>query len=62
MKMQVITAFVKIGKSKELINYIFHERDFIRIENGHLIIRNEERVLKIDEETQRQIIYQMNLE
>ena len=62
MKMQVITAFVKIGKSKELINYIFHERDFIRIENYQLIIRNEERVLKIDEETQRQIIYQMNLE
>lgn len=62
MKIQVITAFVKIGKSKEVTTYIFHERDFIRIENYQLIIRNEERVLKIDEETQRQIIYQMNLE
>ncbi len=62
MKLNVITAHVTIGKSKELIEYIFHERDFIRIENGQLIIKNDDRVLKIDEETQKQIIFQMNLE
>lgn len=62
MKLQLITAHVTIGKSKEIVNYIFHERDFIRIEKEFLIIKDEERVLKVSEETKRQIIYQMNLE
>ena len=62
MKIQIITAYVRIGKGKELINYIFHVRDFIRIEDNMLILRDEERRLTIDEETKRQIIYQMNQE
>lgn len=60
-KMNLITAFVSVGKSKELTTYIFHERDFIRIENNILFIKDENRMLKIDEECKRQIIYQMNL-
>jgi len=62
MKINVITAQVTIGKSKELIDYIFHERDFIRIENNILHIKDEHRTLKIDEENKRQIIFQLNLE
>jgi hypothetical protein len=60
--MNLITAHVQIGKSKEVVTYIFHERDFDRIEDFKLYLKNEERVLKIDQETQYQIIYQMNLE
>jgi hypothetical protein len=59
--MKLITAHVKIGKSKEIVTYIFHERDFDRIEDFRLYLKNEERVLKIDQETQYQVIYQMNL-
>lgn len=59
--MNLITAHVQIGKSKEVVIYIFHERDFDRIEDFKLYLKNEERVLKIDQETQYQIIYQMNL-
>lgn len=62
MKLNVITAYVTIGKSKELIAYIFHERDFIRIEENQLIIKDENRRLQIDEEMRRQLIFQMNLE
>lgn len=62
MKLNVITAQVTIGKSKELIDYIFHERDFIRIENNILHIKDEHRILKIDEENKRQIIFELNLE
>jgi len=60
--MKLITAHVQIGKSKEVVAYIFHERDFERIENFRLYLKNEDRVLKIDQETQYQIIYQMNSE
>ena len=60
--MKLITAHVQIGKLKEVVTYIFHERDFDRIEGFKLYLKNEERVLKIDQETQYQIIYQMNLE
>jgi len=62
MKLNIITSQVKIGKSKENIDYIFHERDFIRIEGNVLLIKDEHRTLKIDEESKRQIIFQMNLE
>ena len=60
--MELITAHVRIGKSKNIIEYIFPAKDFIRIEDGYLIVREEHRRLKIDQETQKQIIYQMNLE
>ncbi len=60
MKLNLITAHVQIGKSTQIMTYIFHERDFIRIENFRLYIKDEERVLKIDQETQYQIIHQMN--
>jgi hypothetical protein len=60
--MNLITAHVRIGKSKNIVEYFFLIKDFIRIENSYLIIKDEHRRLKIDEETQRQIIYQINLE
>lgn len=66
MKLKLITAHVQIGKSKETVTYVFHERDFYRIEESskgiRLFLKDECRELKIDEETKRQIIFQMNLE
>ena len=62
MALNLITAHVRIGKSKNIVEYIFPAKDFIRIEDGYLIIKDEHRRLKIDDETLRQIIYQLNLE
>lgn len=63
--MKLITAYVTIGKSKEVINYTFHERDFDRIEENQneirLYLKNDDRVLKISEETKRQIIVQFSI-
>lgn len=58
--MKLITAHVQIGKSKEIITYIFHEKDFIRIENFRLYLKNEDRVLKLNQETIYQILHQIN--
>jgi hypothetical protein len=58
--MKLITAHVTIGKSKEVVNYLFLDRDFDRIENDRLYLKNDDRVLKIDEETKRQIVFQIN--
>lgn len=61
MKLNLITAHVTIGKSKEIITLIFHERDFDKIEGDRLFLKNDERVLRVSEETKMQIIYQFNL-
>lgn len=57
--MKLITAYLCIGKSKALVTYTFKAEDFIRIENEKLILKNEERVLKLPEEQIRAIIVQL---
>jgi hypothetical protein len=58
--MKLIIAILQIGKSKEFIEYIFSEKDFDRIESGRLFLKNEERVLKLDDDAILEIIRQIN--
>jgi len=63
-RINLITAHVQIGKSKEIVNRMFHERDFIRIDEDKdeivLVLKGEDRKLKIDQECKKQIFFQMN--
>ena len=61
MKMyETITTVVTIGKSKKPVAYTFLKSDFIRIEDDVLILKSDERTLRVDPEDIRQILLQMN--
>ncbi len=45
---KTVFCYVTIGKSKESIYYEFLASDFIRIENNCLLLKNDERRIKLD--------------
>lgn len=57
---KLITVYVSIGKSKQVITYTFKTDDFIRIEEDRLFLKTEERVLKLSEEQIKNLIFQFN--
>lgn len=57
---ETITTIVTIGKSKKEIAYTFLNSDFIRIEGDELILKNEDRNIKIVEDQIKSVILHMN--
>lgn len=57
---KLVTVNLTIGKSKELISYIFKDEDFLRMEDKRLFLKNDTRVLKLTEEQIRNLIFQCN--
>lgn len=58
--MKTASCYVSIGKSKVSVQITFWISDFIRIEGDFLILKNEERKIKISEENKIQLILQLN--
>lgn len=58
--MRTVSCYVSIGKSKTLIHITFWAADFIRIEGDLLILNNENRRLRITDESKRQLLFQLN--
>lgn len=58
--MKTASCYVTIGKSKSLIQITFWISDFIKIEGDFLVLKNENRRLKISEESKRQLLIQLN--
>ena len=58
--MRTVSCYVSIGKSKTLIQITFWAADFIRIEGDLLILNNENRRLRITDESKRQLLFQLN--
>lgn len=50
-----------IGKSKKEIAYTFNVEDFIRIEQNRLILKSDDRRLKIAEDQINPLIVNLNL-
>lgn len=57
---ETITTIVTIGKSKKEIAYTFLKSDFVRIEGDRLILKNDQRVLKVEFEDVAGILKQLN--
>lgn len=57
---ETITTIVTIDKSRKEIAYTFLKSDFIRIEGDRLLLKNEDRDIRIVDDQIKQVILQMN--
>jgi len=58
--MKTVTTIVTIGKSRQEVSYTFFISDFIRIEDGVLLLEREKRRIRIVEEYVKQTIIDLN--
>lgn len=59
--LKTLEFYVIAQNKKLLINLVIRRKDFIKIENGRLYLKDDDRILYINEEQTKSLIYQYNL-